>query len=256
MLFSCCGPGCVTDSRAKSSSQSAATNEIEDSLKTEPASRDPARALDWVHEGRQLSRSGQGEDAILAYERALQADSRSGYAHLEWALTAQELGMDETQIREHLVEALTLLPKNPRAHFISGFFFESVDDSDRAVANYRKALKLRPKYQEAHLRLGGILHGQNKPDQAMPHYQNVIELDPRNLGARIALATIAEQGQDPEEAELHLREIVRFHGQHAGHHLRLIRFLIRIGEQKKADAAKRQLKIIAPLPTRKLRDLK
>jgi tetratricopeptide (TPR) repeat protein len=250
------GIGCVTDSNAKASAQSVTPDNRSEHHQDEPPVRDPARAMEWVHEGRELRRRGEIEDAVMAYEKALMADSKSGYAHLEWAVSAQDLGMDEALIREHLMEALTLLPQNPRAQYISGFFFESSDENQRAVSHYEKAIELRPEYQEARLRLGGILHSQNKPADAKPHYQTVVEQDPTNLVAHIALATIAEQGKNLEEAELHLREIVRYHGQHPGHHLRLIRFLVRIGAHQKAEAAKRQLKIIAPLPTRKLRNLK
>jgi tetratricopeptide (TPR) repeat protein len=251
--------GCASHQRSGTPSRSAkldAPSPQEIDASQPPKASRPAESMAWLHQGRALVEQGLTEDAVAVFEQAMEADPKSGLAHLEWAAAAQDVGADGARIREHFALALSLIPQNPRAHYLSGCFHESVGENQVALAQYRQAIRLRTEYREARLRVGALCLGDGKWDEAQIHYEQIVDADPQLITAHIALAEIAEKKGDLAKAEHHLREVIRSFPKQPGHHLRLIRFLQRVGEIEKAQAAKNRLKTIAPTRNRKMRELR
>ena len=249
--------GCAS-SQPKNDSGSASTS----TALAEPLSNQKVRPVDleesakWLETGRSLQANGDIEGALDAFELSIQANHNQGFAYLEWAVVAQDAGVQDEFIIEHFEKAVRALPKNPRAHYLYGFFLESIEQTDGATERYEEAIALRPEYLDARSRLAATFFRQHQWAKAVPHYQWVLTQDQTDIPALIAMAEIAEKNENLEQAETYLRTIVQYHGQHPGHHLRLIRFFERHHAQEKADHAKRQLQIISPKQGRKLRTLK
>lgn len=103
-----------------------------------------------------LSLMGRAEEAIREYERVLDIDPRSAYAH-------QALGVE--------------LAKTNRI--------------DAAIAHFSEAVRLDPEYALAHTNLGLLLAAQGKPAEAAQHFREALAIDPNNQNARAALEKLS-----------------------------------------------------------------
>ena len=246
--------GCASASPSKTTDLPHGPSERASAQEARPS--DPNEALKWLETGRTLSASGDTEGALDAFELSIKANHNQGFAYLEWALVAQDVGIQDDEIIVHFEKATQALPANPRVHYLYGFFLESIEQTAEAILRYEKAVSLRPEYVEARSRLGAAYYQQHQWDKAVLHYEWVLKHHASDIPALIALADMAEASGDLQAAETYLRGIVKHHRRHPGHHLRLIRFFERHGEAEKAAHAKRQLQLVAPKNERKLRHLK
>jgi tetratricopeptide (TPR) repeat protein len=79
----------------------------------------------------------------------------------------------------------------------AGNEFERAGDSDRAIAEYRKALELNPNNVEAHQRLGFLLyHVKNMRDKGLAHSRTALRLNPDDVRAHCDLGVaLFDEGQ-------------------------------------------------------------
>jgi protein O-GlcNAc transferase len=148
--------------------------------------------ITWSNLGNAYKRSGNSDQAIAAYQSALQ-----------------------------------LQPDTPDAHNNLGVCLADARQWDRAIAAYRRAISLRPGYAEAHYNLANALGALNQFDQAIEQYRAALELRPDFASASGHLASAYKDVGRVEEAIAASRraiagqpENVLFHS----NHLFLLRF--------------------------------
>lgn len=217
---------------------------------------DRAEAERLVQEGRALAAQGDYGAAFAAFEQARAADPAYGLAHLEGAIAAQYVGVDDALVRERFEKAAAILENNPRVHYERGAFEESHGDAEAAIALYRRALDLRPGLLQARLALARALLTTGDVPGARETFRQVLEVEPRNLAALLGKADASEKLGDLTGAEAALRAVIEAYPDVAPHRQRLIAFYERTGQAKKAAAETKKLEQLDPKERRKLRQLK
>lgn len=217
---------------------------------------DTPRALALLDEGRARMQEGQAPRALELFDEAARADPGLGLAHLEWAIAAQHAGLAADRVRPRLTRALSLLPDNPRAHYVAAAFEESQGNLDAAREGYQLVLELRPSYAEASLRLGQAELARGAPAEALARFDDVLRADPDHVPALLGRTDAAEALGDLEKAESSLRHLVRIHPDRVAYRQRLIRFLREHDLDKEARAEQKQLDRVDPRKARKLRELR
>lgn len=219
-----------------------------------PPDRDAAVKL--VDEGRALAKQGDHAAAFSAFEKARAADPSYGLAHLEGAISAQYVGVDDGTVRQRFERAAVLLADNPRLHYERAAFEESHGNAAEAVVLYRRALDLRPALTDARLALARALLTTGDLPAARETFRQVLEVEPTNVAALLGKADAAERLGDVDAAEGALRAVIEQLPEVASHRQRLIAFYERTGQTKKAERETRKLEKVEPKERRRLRQLK
>lgn len=255
-LILLCALGCTTHGeRAPASAPATILDDTADRLDEEPPpDRDEATRL--VLEGRALREGGDHGAAFEVFERARAADPSYGLAHLEGAICAQYIGLEDERVRERFDQAAMLLDDSPRVHFERAAFEESHGHAEAAVTGYRRALDLRPSLLDARLALGRALMTTGDIEAARETFRQVLEVDPKSVPALLGKADAAERLGDHDGAERALKAIVDGAPDVAFHRQRLIAFYERTGQAKKVESEKKRLEKADPQERRRLRSLK
>ena len=77
-------------------------------------------------------------------------------------------------------KAIDVEPKLVEAHIALGNILRDQGKLDEASAYYRRAIEIDPKSADAHYSLGSALFDQKKLDEAIAAYRKAIELDPKS----------------------------------------------------------------------------
>ena len=100
------------------------------------------------------------------------------------------------RIREQFLDDLSFVR--------AGDEFNRAGESDGAVEKYRKALSLNPKNLRAHLQLGRLLFGTQNEKEAMEHLRAAVDLEPQDPFARFYLGSALRNRGDVSNAIVHL----------------------------------------------------
>ena len=103
----------------------------------------------WVQEGRMLTNSGKYNEAITAYDKAIEIN-----------------------------------PQNSLAWNGKGIVLDELGKFDEAIKAYNKAIEIDPQYFEAWTNNGVDLVNLNKFDEAKASYENEIKINPSWEGKR------------------------------------------------------------------------
>ena len=122
------------------------------------------------------------------------------------ALDAGEL-VNATQIMEAVA---TLLPEDPKAHFLLGNVYNQADQVSQAIEQYQIVLKLQPDSASAHTNLGVVYYKLGDLEKAISEYTTALANEPNDaethylLGAAYVQMEQLEQGKTEFEAALEL----------------------------------------------------
>ena len=113
------------------------------------------------------------DEAIQAYEQAVELDPGYGEAWSNLGLTAQRSGRSGLAARA-LGHAADLAPGNAEAHYNLGVALETEGRTSQAVEAYRRVLELQPDRLEALLNLGNLYWGQGRREAAARAYRQFL----------------------------------------------------------------------------------
>jgi tetratricopeptide (TPR) repeat protein len=121
----------------------------------------------WYYLGLASGRAGQRDQAIAAFEKALELDASyaPSYVRLAELLSAS----DPDRAVKLARRALELNPKNATAVYVLGLCAEARGRPDEAIERFEEALQITPNYRQAHGALARILAGQQRADEAEQH---------------------------------------------------------------------------------------
>jgi len=90
-----------------------------------------------------------------------------------------------------LTKATKLAPSDAASFYMLGEFYNRIDATDQAIANYQTAISLKPNYDYAYFALGRIYLNQKKYAEAKTNFESTLKIAPDNLDAKNYLAFIA-----------------------------------------------------------------
>lgn len=191
------------------------------------------QSVDYNAEGMKALEEAKYDAAVVAFNKAIEADPKDYAAHFNLALAYGFLHKDEEGVAEYR-KTLELKPGLYEAQLNVGILlmrrkdpvaalplFESAVEQkpkefrpryylaeaqletgalDKAEASYLLALELDPKSANAELGLAHALARQGKLSDADPHFRQAAGLDPRYRDYLLELASLYEHASQPAEA--------------------------------------------------------
>jgi len=186
-----------------------------------------------VNLGTALREMGKADEAMIAYQKALQITSDSVDAHNNLGTILFQKGrIDEAIV--HFQKALQIKPDSVEAHLNLGIALMQTGNIDEAITHFQKALQIKPDYAEAHSSLGIALFRKGKVDEAIAHYQKALEINPGYMDARVNLGIILLQKGNLDEAIGHFQKALQIQPSDAELHCYLGNALFQKGRTAEA----------------------
>jgi len=137
---------------------------------------EPTTAYGWFLRGCTRDHDAEtGDEAMLAYRRALELDPGLAAAHTNLGNLHYRRG-ERGPARECYRAACALEPEQPQARFNLANLLEEDGDLDMAIAEYRRALAHDPEFADAHFNLALTLERVGSRVQALAHWRRYVEL--------------------------------------------------------------------------------
>ena len=156
------------------------------------------------HEGLRLQAEGQLEEAVAAWERALERDTFLWETHSNLMSAYETLGQSD-KVEKHYRSAVRLNPEMWETHNNFGMFLQKQRRPREAAQAFRKALEINPFSAQAHGSLAEVLLAQGQLEDASRHCHLALENDPNLRLAHFTLGRILKsQGK-------HAKAIEHFH---------------------------------------------
>jgi tetratricopeptide (TPR) repeat protein len=167
--------------------------------------------------GKSLHASGKLEDAIAAYQKAVENNPESPEAYYHLGVAFQDRGKLNKAITSY-EKSLTLNPMNALAHFNLGVALHKKNETAKAISCYKKAIDLDPPLFKAHLNLGIALKETGKTDNAIEHLKKAITIIPDSAEAYYNLGNALMVKKEIVEALWYYRKTLELEPEHAlGH---------------------------------------
>jgi len=171
--------------------------QIEDAifLLTKITEHSPSRHKAWLNLGTVYQKTGQFDQAIKHYQKALGVNPEYAMAHNHLGmiyLTRFLKNKDSTQrikALENFNKAIRIDPLIPDAYNGRGVVSLSLEKINDAVLDFKKAIKLKPEYFEAYFNLSIILYQSGRKEEALKYLNQYKEkyYDQINQGKRDVL---------------------------------------------------------------------
>jgi len=123
--------------------------------------------------GLELAKAGRHEEAIAAFEKALEANLSYSEAYNNLGAVYRELLQNSDAI-ENFTKSLELNPNNAKAAFSLAMLYRAKKRSLQAIDYYRQAIAAQPDFLEAYNNLGLIYLELNRSQAAVDTYLQAI----------------------------------------------------------------------------------
>ena len=146
--------------------------------------------------GATLNKLGRVNDAIEAYQRALELSPHYDEAHNN--LGRIYLNKGELELAEiHFKDALQTNPRNYNAHNNYGIIFIRKKMHEEAEKHFQEAVEINPDYTEAYVNLGYLYSGAGRVEQARAAFNNALRVTPDFEPAIEGLQRLESIGSTP-----------------------------------------------------------
>ena len=134
------------------------------------------QATDWFEQGVSLSRRGLHEDAIAAFDKAIEIGPEKNF--YGWrGVSYINLGQFENAIQDYTSE-IALFDGSAVDYVNRGVSYDALGQRQNAVNDYTKAIQLDPNYAAAYNNRGVSYGNLGQHQNAIDDYTKAIQLDP------------------------------------------------------------------------------
>ncbi len=155
----------------------------------------------WIQEGRAYAGARRFQEALAAYEAALQLDPHLGYAHFGRGEALRVLNRPEEALLA-FEWAIQLAPYDAAPYRHRGYVLNTLRRYGEALAALEYAARLEPAHAGAYVGQGDALKGLQRPQEALAAYDRAIAIDPRLADAYIGRGdALSALGQYPQAAQ-------------------------------------------------------
>ncbi len=167
-------------SEGVSKSEEAASGEalVDREVKKEIKLPEKMSASEYYNYGLEHVKKGGFDEAIAAWERALELEPTMTNAYEKLAKAYYTQGKF-TKAGEIYRKELTLKPDDPMIYFSLGVVYRMNEQLEDAVKMQTQALSLNPKLASAYNELGLTYCKQKRLDEAVAAHKTALELDPK-----------------------------------------------------------------------------
>ena len=127
--------------------------------------------------GAALQELGQFEEAVQAFDRAIQLNPDNAEAHSNRGVALQRQGRLEEAVQS-IDRAIQLNPDYAEAYSNRGVALQELGQLNEAVVCYERAIQLKPDYANTHCNRGAALKELGQLKQAVEGYDRAIQLKP------------------------------------------------------------------------------
>ncbi len=160
---------------------------------------EPAMATDWYNKGIALYDQGKYDEAIKAYNKAIELNPQYADAWNNKGIALYDQGKYDEAIKA-CNKAIELDPQYADAWNNKGNAFYFQGNADEALKAYSKADELDPQNAGILSNKGNALYQQSKYNEALKAYSKAVELDPQNAIALYGKASTLKQLGSIKEA--------------------------------------------------------
>jgi tetratricopeptide (TPR) repeat protein len=135
--------------------------------------------------GMSYYRSGDIEESIQSYSKAIDLDQKFDYAYDNRGNSYDDLGRSEEAINDYN-KAIELNPNSPLQYlyyYDRGFAYARSGQYDKALGDFNKSIELEPKFVKAYGNRGNSYKALGQLESAMSDFNKVIELSPSEFMA-------------------------------------------------------------------------
>lgn len=179
--------------RKKSSSQANQPNSSSASAdKSLSAALDPARALVYLEQGKELYKKDEDQQAADALQKAINLNPNLAEAYFRLGLARDALG-EKHEAEEAYKKAIDVYKKiladskDGDGHYNLGQTYAGLHLYGEAVKEYKVAIRLKSDDPAIYFDLGSALTRLAQYDEAAGAFQKCLDIDPENYRAQDAL---------------------------------------------------------------------
>jgi tetratricopeptide (TPR) repeat protein len=157
-----------------------------------------------IARGQSYAETGQVELAIAEYEKALELNPRSGFAHTPLLRLYGSMG-NMAKAESHYRSAVELNPGDAQPHYFFGMLWLNQGDYEKAAIALGDAASVNPQNSTIQAQLGLALERLGDLRQADKHYQQALVNAPRDRDANYLAARAALSIHNAAEARERLQ---------------------------------------------------
>jgi tetratricopeptide (TPR) repeat protein len=146
---------------------------------------------------------GRYEEAIAAYQRAIELDPEVAYLHNNLGNVYRAQGRHEEAIAAYQ-QAIDLDPEFAYPHNNLGNVYADLGRYEEAIAAYQRAIALDPEDAVYHYNLGIAYQHAGRYEEAIAAYQRAIDLDPGNAAFQASFAAVCRELGREKDYEQHI----------------------------------------------------
>ncbi|TVR12242.1 MAG: tetratricopeptide repeat protein [Phormidium sp. GEM2.Bin31] len=154
--------------------------------------------ISQVEKAAQLRRTGRLEEAVMAYQKVIEADPDFYWAYHNLGKTLDELGRWDAAISTFR-QAIGVNPMARWSYFHLGDVLAKQEEWSEAIACYQKALELQLNQPQVFARLGAALETVERWEEAVAVYEKAVRLSPESSLAPPLGRALYYRGQSLEE---------------------------------------------------------
>ena len=192
-------------------------------------------AWDYYRQGNRYYFSGEYENAILSYEKAIKQKPDYAEAYNNRGVAYDDLGESEKAIADYS-KAIELKTDYAKAYNNRGCTYDDLGESEKAIADYSKAIELKPGYAEAYNNRGYTYDDLGESEKAIADYSKAIELKPDYAVAYNNRGTTYSRIGESEKAIADYSKAIELKPDYADAYYNRGTTYSRIGESEKAIA--------------------
>jgi tetratricopeptide (TPR) repeat protein len=140
----------------------------------------------WFKKGNELLENRNNEEAVEAYDKALEVKPDFAEAHYNRGVALSDLGRNEEAVHAYK-KAIELKPDDADAHYHTGHALIDLKRFEDAASAYQEAVRIKPDFAAAWYRLALVLSWLGKKessDAALDKMNEIGPEDPRSWAGR------------------------------------------------------------------------